>query len=120
MNDTRHSAGLILMASAVLLALAGCGSGSEDPVGTWGSLEADAPQLLLAEDGGLRGTDGCNQLTGSWSVDSGVITFEHVAVTEKACPDADTWLSALATATIDGDTLHVRDEAGRQIGTLSR
>jgi len=37
-----------------------------------------------------------------------------------ACEGVDTWLSTLDSATIDGSTLHVKDQGGAEIGTLSR
>ncbi len=66
------------------------------------------------------GTDGCNRLRGSWSDDGETITFSNVASTRMACPDVDTWLSALATGTIAGETLTVFDVSGTEIGTLER
>ena len=70
---------ITLAAGAVLalLMLAGCAGeegeargGSVDPVGTWGdTTDTTAPSLDLADDGSFSGTDGCNQLNGSWSVD---------------------------------------------------
>lgn len=36
------------------------------------------------------------------------------------CEDVDTWLSELATGTIEGETLTMLDRAGTEIGTLER
>ena len=114
---------------AVLL-LAGCatntgsgGSGAEpsDPVGTWGDTTTQTePSLVLADDGTLTGTDGCNRLRGGWSADGDAITFDRVASTRMACPDVDTWLSGLATATISGAEMTVLDASGAELGTLAR
>ena len=125
---------------AWVLALAGCATGgggtgsggaptesADDEIsagaaaGTWGdTTDSTQPSLELEEDGTLTGTDGCNRLNGEW-VENGVdLTFENVATTLMACPDVDTWLSGLDTATIDGTTMTVHDESGDEIGTLDR
>jgi heat shock protein HslJ len=119
------AATVLLAAAAALTACAGnAGSGgseSNDPVGTWGDTEANGePSLVLASDGKLSGTDGCNQLSGSWTDNDDTITFENVASTMMACEDVDTWLSKLSTGTVSGDTLTVYGPAGKEIGTLER
>lgn len=116
-------AGTILVVAT--LALAGCASGAggepADPVGSWGDTATRSePSLVLADDGILTGTDGCNRLRGGWSADGQTITFEQVASTRMACPDVDTWLSGLATATVDGQTLTILDASGAELGTLER
>jgi len=120
--------GTILVAAA--LALAGCatggggtgyGGGSESAAGTWGDTsETTEPSLVLEDDGTLTGTDGCNQMNGEWTEEGDSVTFENVATTLMACEDIDTWLSGLATATVDGSTMTVFDESGDEIGTLPR
>ena len=113
---------------AVLL-LAGClgeeGSGqggSEDPVGTWGdSSEETSPYLVLEEDGSFSGSDGCNNLSGSWSIDEAdQVEFEDVASTMMACEDVDDWLAGLSVATVAGDTMTVLGQDGAEIGQLER
>ena len=129
----RHSRGyaarslvLVLVAGGVL---AGCasdsGSGAElsgtDVEGKWTQTDSKPPVYLeLAEDGGLTGTDGCNQLTGSWEVDGTEVDFGDLAATMMACEDVDTWLSGAATATVDGDQMTVLGEGGKEIGTLEK
>ncbi|MFD4422522.1 META domain-containing protein [Agromyces sp. NPDC058484] len=116
--------GTILLAAMLTACATNAGTDAAapaDPVGTWGDAGAPAePSLGLASDGALTGTDGCNRLMGSWSDDAETITFEDVASTRMACPDVDTWLSALATGTIAGETLTVFDADGAEIGTLER
>lgn len=113
---------------AVLL-LAGClgeeGSargGSVDAAGTWGDpSEESSPYLVLEDDGSLSGSDGCNNLSGSWSVDEAdQVEFEDVASTMKACEDVDDWLAGLDVATIAGDTMTVLGQDGAEIGQLER
>jgi heat shock protein HslJ len=80
------------------------------------------PSLNLAADGTLTGSDSCNRLHGSWSEDAGTIRFHDVASPGLVCgPDGfDTWLSGLASATIDNDVLTIADASGTEIGTLDR
>lgn len=99
-------------------------------VGRWGS--HDGPHLILTDDGRLSGTDGCNRLIGRWNSIDGeaerevtsqrahVIDFGEVASTMMFCDGVDTWLSALATATVDGDVMHVANSDGAEVGTLAR
>jgi heat shock protein HslJ len=117
--------GTILLAVAALSACSGNPGGEPtetvDPVGTWGDVATtDEPSLVLADDGALTGTDGCNRLVGTWTADDETVTFVDVASTRMMCEGVDTWLSALATGTIAGDTLTVFDESGEKIGTLAR
>ncbi len=89
--------------------------------GTWGKEAQGMPQLVLAEDGSLSGTDGCNRLMGKWTAkDDGTVDFGQVATTMMACEGVDTWLSGLSTGTVEGNVLHVKDTAGKEIGTLDR
>ena len=138
MLRTPTLAGTILLAAA--LALSGCagvvdaggggsasatasakGSSSESAVGEWGDVDDSAqPSLVLAKDGTLTGTDGCNQLNGGWTQEGDTVTFSNVASTMMMCADVDTWLAGLDTAKVDGSTMTVYGPAGRKIGTLER
>ena len=107
------------------VALGGCAASSGDgidPTGTWSeSDEADAPSLTLADGGELTGTDGCNQLSGSWRLeDDDLIYFDSVASTRMACPDVDVWLDKLSQATISGSTMTILGGDGAEIGQLQR
>jgi heat shock protein HslJ len=118
----RAAAGFLGLA-LVLGGVAACGdSGSDEAsaVGTWGSTEAMQPNLEIAEDGTVSGTDGCNQLSGSWEETDDGVTFGPFAATQMICGDVDTWLSSAASATVDGDELVVKDQSGTEIGTLER
>lgn len=103
--------------------LAGCASGSSepaDPVGTWGATADGSPQLVLASDGTVTGTDGCNNMTGSWDEADGTVTFSPFATTMMACEGVDTWLSGAAAATIDANAMDIKDGTGTAIGTLDK
>lgn len=107
-----------VLAVGLGLLLTSCTGGSSSPVGTWGPDEG--PQLVLAEDGTLSGTDGCNRLMGGWKEADGVVDFGEVASTMMACEGVDTWLNQLSTATVQGETLQILDTSGTKIGTLDR
>lgn len=115
---------LLLVLATALAAMSGCGTGSSsteplDATGTWGTEATRSPFLVLA-DGEFRGSDGCNQLRGTYEVDGEVVTFASQLHTMMACPGVDSWLSGLASARLDGDTLVVFDHEERRIGELPR
>lgn len=75
---------------------------------------------LVMKDGEVRGSDGCNGILGSYSVDGDRLSFSLGIGTLKACLGVDTWLRRIRSAAISGDTMTVFDRDGAQIGTLSR
>lgn len=93
-------------------------SGSVEATGTWGSGAPAQPQLVLAEDGTLSGTDGCNNLFGSWQQEGNMIDFGQVGSTLMYCEGVDTWLLQLNTGKVEGNALVVFDSDGNEIGTL--
>lgn len=115
---------LLLSAAAVAtLGLVGCaGSASAVSItGVWGQADAPGePSLQFQEDGSYSGTDGCNRLMGSWTLDGDTVDLGEMASTMMYCEDVDDWLNQGVTATIDGDTLVVRGAGGTEIGTLDR
>jgi heat shock protein HslJ len=107
--------------------LAGCasssGSGAElsdsDVAGKWVQTDSKPPVYLeLGEDGALSGSDGCNQLSGTWQVEGTEVDFSELAATMMACEDVDTWLVGAQAATIDGDEMTVLGKDDKTIGTL--
>lgn len=119
----RRPAAAVVGAVLAAAALVACAAGEEpaDAVGTWGEGGDGQPQLVIAEDGTVSGTDGCNRLTGEWSEgEDEDVTFGDLASTQMACDGVDDWLSRASTAEVEGDELVVRDESGEQIGTLAR
>lgn len=124
---------LAALAGSLLLALtiSSCGA-TTGPVGTWGEgYNTDKQpymELSLAADqdpsfeqaGFVKGSDGCNRLTGQWFLAKGKLTFQQLSGTMMACEGIDTWLSKAAGGSIDGDTLTVMDASGATIGTLDR
>ncbi|WP_231910926.1 META domain-containing protein [Corynebacterium suranareeae] len=107
-----------LLASTVL----GCSSTSDAPTfeGTWGSSEPPQPELTLAEDGSISGTDGCNRLIGSWELVDQHVELSPLGSTMMFCEGVDAWLGSATRAEIEGDSLHLFDQDGTEIGTLSK
>lgn len=109
------------IAGALVLTACGPGTGSSQAVGTWGDPGAEnAAYLSLSSDGGLTGSDGCNQLTGTWKINDNDISFEDVASTRMACPDGQAVLEGLDSARVSGDTMTVYAQDDAQIATLER
>jgi heat shock protein HslJ len=124
-RTTRLTATLATLGAVAAFALAGCATPATSTVaGTWQEHPAPAagelPELVLAADGGLSGTDGCNSLAGSWTSTGSTVSFGEVAATLMACDGVDEWLLDLATGTISGDTLTILDASGATIGELHR
>jgi heat shock protein HslJ len=47
------------------------------------------PHLVFGAEGRLSGADGCNRLTGPYTVEANGITFGQIAATQMACPETD-------------------------------
>lgn len=121
------------LAGSLLLALtiSSCGAAT-GPVGTWGDgyntdkepyleLSLAANQDPSFEQAGfVKGSDGCNRLSGQWFLVKGQLSFQQLGGTLMACEGVDTWLSKAASGHIDGDVLTVTDAAGATLGTLDR
>ena len=88
--------------------------------GTWVADGRGDPHLVLGEDLTVKGTDGCNGITTTYRLQGEVVEFENFMSTLKACPGVDTWLSAVKTATVDGEKMTVLNKAGDEIGVLHR
>lgn len=59
------------------------------------------PHLVFGADGRLSGADGCNRLTGPYTVKANGITFGAIAGTRMACPKTDE-LAARFNAALKG------------------
>lgn len=111
---------LALVTVALLAMLTACGTITNPAIGTWGTGQDGDPQLKLTHEGVVSGTDGCNSIKGAWQEDDDVITFYNYSTTDIACPGVTPWLVDPATATLDGDTLHILDSEGAELGSLNR
>ena len=96
------------------------GNLDEAILGDWVSDEQGDPHLTFTEGGRVSGSDGCNGIGGEYSVSEDVATVTLGAATLKACPGVDDWLRGVTSVTVDGDTMHVMNESGEDIGTLGR
>jgi putative lipoprotein len=69
------------------------------PVTEQSAASARRPHLVFGADGRVSGADGCNRLTGPYTVKANGITFGLIASTQMACPDtaelADRFRAAL-------------------------
>jgi len=131
----RHSyafaARAAVLVAAVGVVLAGCASSSDggsgsalttkDVTGEW-SQPKSSPlvYLQMLESGTVNGSDGCNQLNGTWKIDGSTIEFGAFAATMMACDGVDTWLSGASSATVSDNELTVMDDKGKEIGTLEK
>ncbi|GLU88592.1 META domain-containing protein [Agromyces sp. NBRC 114283] len=114
-----RTAGAAFAAVMLVTTLGGCaGGGGPDPVGTWG--DPDGAYLELESGGAFTGNDGCNRLTGSWTMEDDNISFDDVASTRMACPETEAVLEGLDTANVSGDTMTVYADDEAQIATLDR
>ncbi|WP_449281029.1 META domain-containing protein [Leucobacter sp.] len=118
-------------AGLLVAALTACANGAQegDPagqdtaqqvLGEWTSDEQGNPTLDFADDGTVRGTDGCNGISSTYTVERDRVLVEKFAATLMACPGVDDWLRAVREVSVDGDTMTVRNGAGEEIGTLQR
>lgn len=121
----------VAIALALMLGATGCMQNSSDNssqtapsevsyVGTWGTVEAGKPSLVINEDKSFTGNDGCNQLMGNYSVTEENIVFESPASTMMFCEGVDTWLSRLSTAVLAEKYLVIFDSSGDEIGKLEQ
>jgi len=117
---------LVAVAGASLTACSsddssGSAPSKSDITGEWAEPDSKPPvDLEFLADGSVSGTDGCNQMNGTWKLDGSDIEFGPFSATMMACEDVDTWLSGAAKATVDGDTMTILDDKGKDIGTLEK
>ncbi|MFA5607941.1 MAG: META domain-containing protein [Leucobacter sp.] len=92
----------------------------EQLLGAWAADEPGDPRLDFADDGTVSGTDGCNGISTTYIIDGERALLEPFASTLKACIDVDDWLRGIDTVIVDGDTMHVYDRGGEELGSLQR
>ncbi|GMA28656.1 META domain-containing protein [Arenivirga flava] len=122
----RRPALLIVLPLAAVL-LSGCAgaapeASSGEPTGRWGSTDDDEPHIEFLEDGTVLSHDGCNGGGGRWSQDdaSAAVEVGGSSSTFVACPGDQPLLAGTDTAIVDGDRIHLLDEAGEVIEVLRR
>ncbi|MFD3706830.1 META domain-containing protein [Nocardia sp. NPDC058658] len=84
------------------------------------ALDQASPTLTIGEGGTVSGTAGCNRMTGTSGVGPGESVTFAIATTEMMCPpevmeveqDVLRALDGKTTATVDADTLTLRNDNG--------
>lgn len=119
---------LVALAGAAMTACAGSTGGSSgsaltssDVTGQWNEPSSKPlVDLLFLANGSVSGSDGCNQMNGTWKINGSTVEFGPFSATMMACADVNTWLSGAASATIDGTTMTILDDKATTIGTLEK
>jgi heat shock protein HslJ len=128
--------GVTTVAAALAASLGACGTTSdggaggsagqapeltkEDLVGRWQADEPGDPHLQFSNNSSVTGTDGCNGIHTTYTVKDDTAELKSFYSTLKACEGVDDWLRGISSVTVDGDTMHVMDTEGKEIGTLQR
>lgn len=111
-------------AAALAVSLSACSAAGSSVVGAWGHVgAAEEPSIEFTgteTEGEYSGTDGCNNIGGSYTVDGDEVDLGVMRATMMFCEGVDTWLSQAARATISGNTLTFIDQSGATVGTLER
>ncbi|MFF0816410.1 META domain-containing protein [Rhodococcus sp. NPDC003318] len=92
------------------------------------AIEDSMPTLLIADDGTVTGSTGCNNFTGTAEVAGDTVTFGPLATTRMMCePDVAevetavlTALDGTTTATIESDRLRLMNVNGHGLGLHAR
>lgn len=108
------------------LALVGCTGGSgpaltQDSLrGEWTSKEEGRPHLDFDGSGEVKGSDGCNGINTSYTIEGDHAVLEMFASTLMACEGVDDWLRRVHEVSVNGNTMTVKDDSGAEIGQLQR
>lgn len=89
-------------------------------IGTWSSEEPGNPHLTFESNGDVRGSDGCNRISSTFTAEGDRVSIAPYTATLIGCPGIDDWLRAVSEVAVDGDTMQVFNKRGAEIGTLSR
>lgn len=93
---------------------------STELLGLWGDDSTGMPHLEFTADGQVHGSDGCNGIVTTYTVEGDRIELATFVSTLKACMGVDDWLRGVRAAQVDGDVLVVMDAAGERLGELPR
>lgn len=66
----------------------------------------------------MRGSDGCNRMSGEWELAGGQVVFGAIATTRRYCEGVDTSLNRMRTARPSSRGLQFYDVDGRLLATL--
>ncbi|MCS5714536.1 META domain-containing protein [Herbiconiux sp. CPCC 205716] len=100
----------------------GSGSGSDalSIEGEWRTAAPDEAWLRFDADGGVTGSDGCNGVGGTATVEGDEVSFALDPSTLKACVGVTVSFSKLGSAVVDGDVMTTRAVDGGEIVQLQR
>lgn len=113
---------LVFSFGGVATATAAPGSAIVDSIGFTGTWTADgpkAPRVTLNLDGSFSGNDGCNTMSGRYTVVDGRVHLGPAIKTKMYCGN-DVWFEKADKLEREGDRLRVLDKNDRKIGTLKR
>lgn len=112
--------------TGLALVLSGCAGSSPAAVtqdlvhGKWTSQSKGNPYLELDGKGNVTGSDGCNRIATSYTIDNNRVVFAKGLSTLMACEGIDAWLAGLSEASFADQTMLVKDDSGAKIGELER
>ena len=91
------------------------------PIGYWvESRTPTAPFLSISADRTFSGSDGCNNLVGTWeTADDGATRFLSPATTLMACEGVDGWLSKASLGRVVAGVMTLQAEDGTVLGQLT-
>ncbi|MCQ9367062.1 META domain-containing protein [Brevibacterium sp. 91QC2O2] len=129
--------GMIVFALGAVcaLALTACGgggaassSGGDSTPTIEGKWKAEDPRDAYLEfgapdgdgKGSYKGKDGCNSIAGTFTMQADNADVKQGPSTLMACPGVNDWLSKIGSLSIAGDNMTVKDDKGKEIGTLTR
>jgi heat shock protein HslJ len=88
--------------------------------GEWRAEAPDEARLSFDADGAVRGTDGCNGVSGTTSVTGNEVSFDLDLSTLRACVGVTTSFSELGSAIVEGDVMTTLTVDGSEIVQLRR
>lgn len=91
-----------------------------DLEGEWHADAPDEARLSFDAGGAVRGTDGCNGVSGTTTVSGDEVTFDLDLSTLRACVGVTTSFSKLGSAVVEGDVMTTRTVDGTDIVQLRR
>jgi heat shock protein HslJ len=91
------------------------------PIGYWVEERTPtSPFLSIRADRTFSGSDGCNNLVGTWeTADDGATRFLNTATTLMACEGIDEWLGRAALGRVVAGVMTIQSEDGTVIGQLT-
>ncbi|GHV00012.1 hypothetical protein FACS1894159_04980 [Bacteroidia bacterium] len=86
--------------------------------------QKEAHLIFKAQDGGVSGCAGCNNLTGAYTLEGQKLTFGNVASTKMMCLDMSTEdafvkiFTQVASYGVQGDRMWLNDASGKTLASF--